>query len=379
MTIKSALQNVALFVLSCLISLGGIEAALRIWGDDVVTLGNQYVFYRFDPILGWNNLAGMQGQFSRSEFSYPVKINSSGFWDAELAPKRADEFRVAVLGDSFTWGQGVPYGERFTEIVEARDPKINVLNLGVAGFSPVQYLLQLDQTFAFQPDYIVVALCLGNDLADNVSYSPYNHPKPYVALSSDGKTFEIKGYPLTETKDTGTYLTGAASSLRIVGLVKMLYDQMHKPKGVGGLDMDEPLLYASIDKLSPHDRQRVADAFKLNEMLLAAMKKKIDATLGPDRFAVLLVRTKLEMGLYLSYPGSDRDTVANGVLASLKRLDIPAIDGRQVIVKEDFWKVDAHWRPSGHKKIGELLAPFLSKARAEQGTLSGVRRAFSKE
>ena len=71
MTIKSALQNVVLFVFSCLISLGGIEVALRIWGDDVVTLGNQYVFYRFDPILGWNNLAGMQGQFSRSEFSYP--------------------------------------------------------------------------------------------------------------------------------------------------------------------------------------------------------------------------------------------------------------------------------------------------------------------
>src|SRR3990172_1426553 len=133
MTIKSALQNVALFVFSCLISLGGIEVALRIWGDDVVTLGNQYVFYRFDPILGWNNLPGMQGQFSRSEFSYPVKINSNGFWDAELAPKRADEFRVAMLGDSFTWGLGVAYGERFTEIVEARDPKINVLNLGVAG------------------------------------------------------------------------------------------------------------------------------------------------------------------------------------------------------------------------------------------------------
>ena len=379
MTIKSALQNVVLFVFSCLISLGGIEVALRIWGDDVVTLGNQYVFYRFDPKLGWNNLAGMQGQFSRSEFSYTVKINPSGFWDAELTPKRADEFRVAMLGDSFTWGLGVPYGERFTEIVEARDPKINVLNLGVAGFSPVQYLLQLDQTFALKPDYIVVALCLGNDLADNVSFTPYNHPKPYVALSSDGKTFEIKGYPLPETKETGPDLTGAASSLRIVGLVKMLYDKMNKPKGEGAIDMDEALLYASIDKLSPHDQQRVADAFKLNEMLLTAIKKKTDDTLGPGRFAVLLVPTKLEMGQYLSYPDSDRDAVAKGVLASLKRLDVPAIDGRQVIVKEDFWKVDGHWRPSGHKKIGELLAPFLSKARTEMGTLSGDRRVFSKE
>jgi hypothetical protein len=159
----------------------------------------------------------------------------------------------------------------------------------------------------------------------------------------------------------------------------MLYDQVNKPKGDGGIGMDDAMLYASVDKLSPHDQQRVAAAFRLNEMLLAAIKKKIDETLGPDRFAVLLVPTKLEMGQYLSYPGSDRDAVAKGVLASLKRLDIAAIDGRQVIVKEDFWKVDGHWRPSGHKKIGELLAPFLSKARAEKGALSGERRVLLKE
>ena len=55
-------------------------------------------------------------------------------YDAEVAPKAPGEFRVAVLGDSFTWGFGVPYGERFTEIVEARDRKINVLNFGVEAF-----------------------------------------------------------------------------------------------------------------------------------------------------------------------------------------------------------------------------------------------------
>jgi lysophospholipase L1-like esterase len=378
MTIKSVLQKTGLVVLSCLISLGGIEVALRVWGTDVVTLGNQYVFYRFDPVLGWDNLAGMQGQFSRSEFSYRVKINSSGFWDAELEPKRADEFRVAVLGDSFTWGLGVPYGERFTEVVEAQNAKINVLNLGISGFSPVQYLLQLDKTFTFKPDYIVVAFCLGNDVSDNVSFTPYNHPKPYVVLSTDGKRFDIKGYPLPETKETGPFLTGAASNSRIVGLIKMLYDLMNKPKGEGGEEMDDKLPYAPFDQLSPREQQRVVTAFKLNEMILAAMKKKIDGALGPGRFAVLLVPTKFEMGQYLS-PGSDRDAVAIRMLASLQRLDIPAVDGRQVIVKDDFWNVDAHWRPSGHKKIGELLARLLSKARAEKRTLSGERSVNSKE
>src|ERR1017187_8554500 len=152
---KSTLQNAALFLISCLIMLGGVEVGLRIWGPDVLAMGNQYVFYHFDPVLGWDNLPNMQGQFSRSEFSYPVKINSNGLWDAEIKPKQPGEFRVAVLGDSFTWGLGVAYGGRFTEVAEALEPKINVLNFGVSGYSPIQYLFQLDKVFALKPDYIV--------------------------------------------------------------------------------------------------------------------------------------------------------------------------------------------------------------------------------
>ena len=55
------------------------------------------------------------------------------------------------------------------------------------------------------------------------------------------------------------------------------------------------------------------------------------------------------------------DTVANGVLASLSRLGIPAIDGRAVLTPDDFWARDIHWRPSGHKKIGNQLGTFLAK------------------
>ena len=58
-------------------------------------------------------------------------------WNLGITDKRKDEFRVAFLGDSFTWGVGTPYGERFTEIVESLNPKINALNFGVTGYSPV--------------------------------------------------------------------------------------------------------------------------------------------------------------------------------------------------------------------------------------------------
>ncbi|MEA2906712.1 MAG: hypothetical protein QOI12_4099 [Alphaproteobacteria bacterium] len=358
---KSRLLNGLLFLISCLIAFGGIEVGLRIWGPDVLAMGNQFVVYEFDPLLGWDNRPNTQAQFSRAEFSYPVTINSQGMWDAEVKPKQPGEFRVAVLGDSFTWAIGAAYGTRFTEVVEAREPRINALNFGVAGFSPIQYLLQLDRILAFNPNYVVVAFCLGNDLTDNVSFSPYSHPKPYVALSADGETFVVQGYPLPDTKDTGQYLIGAMSASRIVGMIRFLHDRWQKPKDEGGASVRQNLVYVPPEKLDPEDAKTVRDVFKLNELIFAAMKKKIDAALGPDHFAVLLVPTKFEMGQYPFRPNSDRNYVGDQVSASLSRLGIPVVDGRTVIVESDFWKVDGHWRPSGHAKIGELLGTFLSR------------------
>jgi len=364
---KSVLQNTALLVVASLVALAGIELGLRIWGPDVLAMGNQFVFFQFDPVLGWDNIPNAQGRFSRAEFSYPVKINSNGMRDAEIKPKAPGEFRVAVLGDSFAWGVGAAYGERFSEMVEARDPKINVLNFGVSGFSPVQYLFQLDRVFAFAPDYIVLAFCLGNDLIDNVTYNPYYHPKPYVTLSPDGGSFVVKGYPLSDGEDAGAHLIGATSHSRILGMIKLVYDNMHRQKFDGtDLVVDQDLLYVPSERLDPGEAEKVRTIYKLNELILAAIKEKIEAAAGPGRFAVLLVPTKYELGQYLR-AGSDRNSVGDKVRASLGRLGIPVVDGRTVIVESDFWKVDAHWRPAGHAKIGEQLAGFLAGFQAHAG------------
>jgi hypothetical protein len=359
---KRALQNTAIFVTSCLIALAGIEMALRIWGPDVIRMGSAFTFHRFDPVLGWDNLAGAAGRFTRLEFSYPVRINADGLWDADIHEKAPHEFRVAVMGDSFTWGLGVAYGERFTEVVEARNRRFNVLNFGVTAFSPVQHMLQLDRAFALKADYVVMALCLANDLYENVTYNVYDHVKPYVRLAANRDGFQVLGYPLPESTQTGSYLFGGISHSRIVSLINMFVNQ-RRQKSLAQIDdlTDASLLYVPPDKLAPDDRKRVADAYELNELIMASMKRKIDAAIGANRFAVLLVPTKWDFPGNLPRRKGVHDTVAQGVLASLSRLGIPAIDGRTVLAPDDFWKRDMHWNPSGHKKIGKQLGEFLEK------------------
>src|ERR1051326_478698 len=138
-SVKTALQNAAVALVATVISLGGIEICLRVWGPEVVALGDIYVFYRYDPVLGWDNLPNAHGYLTRAEYSTEVSNNSLGMRDGEIGAKRPGEYRAAFLGDSFTWGVGVSYGERFTEVAGKLDG-IHTLNFGVSGFSPVQYL-----------------------------------------------------------------------------------------------------------------------------------------------------------------------------------------------------------------------------------------------
>jgi hypothetical protein len=359
---KRVLQNAAILLTSCVIALGGIELALRAWGPDVIRMGSAFTFHRFDPVLGWDNLAGAEGQFIRLEFSYPVRINADGLWDADIHARRPGEFRVAVLGDSFTWGLGAAYGERFTEVIEARNPRINVLNFGVTAFSPVQEMLQLDKAIALKSDYVVIAICLANDLFENVTSSVYEHVKPYVRLTPDGNGFEVRGYPLPEQVEVGSYLFGWKSQSRMVSLVDLYINQkLQQQPEADKSPIDPSMLYIPNERLPAEIRKPVTDAFKLNELILAAMKHKIDTAMGPDRFAVLLVPTKWDLPGDLPRSDAVYDTVAKRLLASLTRLGIPAVDGRAVITEDDFWKRDMHWRPSGHRKIGNLLGEYLDK------------------
>lgn len=38
---------------------------------------NQYLFFQFDPVLGWANAPNARGTFKRSEFEYPLEINAT--------------------------------------------------------------------------------------------------------------------------------------------------------------------------------------------------------------------------------------------------------------------------------------------------------------
>lgn len=92
-----------------------------------------------------------------------VKINSLGFRDYEYSLEKPNNtFRIAVLGDSFTFGYGVEIDETYVKQLEILlnknfDKKIEVLNFGGNGGNTLLESIYLkEKVLEFDPDLIIV-------------------------------------------------------------------------------------------------------------------------------------------------------------------------------------------------------------------------------
>jgi len=73
-----------------------------------------------------------------------------------------DRYRLVILGDSFTWGQGVyPVEKRYTEQIDValnkqqKENEIEVVNVGICGFNLPNHYKFLHFIDAIQPDYVL--------------------------------------------------------------------------------------------------------------------------------------------------------------------------------------------------------------------------------
>jgi lysophospholipase L1-like esterase len=97
------------------------------------------------------------------------RLNSQGLRDRERTFTRpVDTTRIVALGDSFTWGAGVSYDDGFVARTEKAlqeiSPGTEVINLGVAGYQPDDYLSILKAIgLQYSPDLVLVNFYVGND------------------------------------------------------------------------------------------------------------------------------------------------------------------------------------------------------------------------
>lgn len=90
-----------------------------------------------DPEIGWVYKPHAHILFTDEGWAVN-KTNAMGFNDRELSISR-EKMAILVLGDSFTEALQVPQNSNFTSLVEDACPRLDVINAGRSGLSPIQY------------------------------------------------------------------------------------------------------------------------------------------------------------------------------------------------------------------------------------------------
>ena len=138
------------------------------------------------------------------EYDQVLRTNSRGFVGPDVpSTKPPGEFRIVVLGDSYTAGGQVPYGQNYTSLLEEElhasgYTNVRVINAGIGGCGTYcQAGVLRDNVQWMQPDLVVVSVFVGNNIAD----AP-EHPKgvtwgPAAAelLDESGTWFPRNGLP----------------------------------------------------------------------------------------------------------------------------------------------------------------------------------------
>jgi lysophospholipase L1-like esterase len=160
------LLQLTILVVTTSVSVAGAEEFLRFQYRHARTSGNARDFI------------GRQSTWS------PGPYNSLGFREREIPPK-SDKYRIVVIGDSFTWGQGIERSERFSDLMQAAlGPGYEVYNFAIPGDNMPEHLMRLDKALTVQPDFILLEIYI-NDFETTEMVRPKSYPLLPTALHEE--------------------------------------------------------------------------------------------------------------------------------------------------------------------------------------------------
>lgn len=168
---KEASKNIVTFCITLFVLFVILEIVLRVFiiGAPLENSGDQLHILLEDSERTWGLNPDANGVQSGGAFS----INSFGFRDKEYSPTKPDEtLRIAVVGDSVTFGKGVDQDKTYAKVLERKlngdcTQHIEVLNFGVYAYNTFrEYAAIKEQVMHFNPDLIVMLYVLNDPELD---------------------------------------------------------------------------------------------------------------------------------------------------------------------------------------------------------------------
>ena len=335
-SVKSPTRNYWIFLvlLGLLFGLLMIEVLLRITFDDVSVSGSYWgtgAFEHYDSV-GYRHRPGFKGRaFRAGAFDSYVEISQEGLRQKNLQNQLKLSRRVLILGDSYTFGLGVPEESNFVSLIQKN---LNPSGIGIVNGGQTGYCTEQEVTFGrelinkFQPGLVILCLFMDNDIEGN-----------YLR---DYQNVEVR-YGLRLKKN------------RILRGTAFDYLRTHV------------YVWRYLDGIWNRRRSNKVH-FKFKKLV----RKNPEKAIQPSITALKMIQRECDLkGIPLGFVIISSETSEKLFGTSFRRelstlrvptLDLPHTD----FGKEDTFKTDQHWNEQGHSKaakhVGEFVRRFFDRS-----------------
>ncbi|MCU0782805.1 MAG: SGNH/GDSL hydrolase family protein [Verrucomicrobia bacterium] len=295
------------------------------------------LFVQHDPHLGWRLLPGPPVKRRSRAYQSVETVNSWGFRTPEVAvEKPAGTKRILVVGDSHAEGYTVNDDETCSRLLEKNlsgAVPVQVISLGVGGFSTDQELLSyLYYGRKFQPNIVLLLFC-ENDIASNVADRYWRGRKP--VFEKHGETLVLTGVPVLDERGTGLFSPDLLQKSSMVVLLEGVLRNLALKPG--------------------RDEVNLERGWEVTRLILRDFAQVVRRDGG--RLVV--------MNVNVADPG--RAAEDERLRAILAEFSIPYIQ-TAAAYRDDFtsYWVAGHWNQKGQSAVADVLtAPLLSLLRDE--------------
>jgi len=281
------------------------------------------------------HVRGLEQAWSRAPFAVELRFNSLQFRDREFGPRRPGVRRVAVLGDSFTEGQGVKeedtYPRRLEALLNEAEPgQWEVLNWGRRGADFPRLYDTFEQILQYHPDIVIYGMFL-NDAEQSDSFRARN---AYV----------------------NDWMEGRRQARPETGLLDFVFERLERRR----LDRESLRWYSQM-YAEPN-----REGWERTQAHLREMHRRMQ-----ERGGLLLVADWPVLAV-----GSARDRLApahEAIAQACAAADIPHHDLRRTLSALDpssLWvhPLDQHPNEVAHRLAAESLAPMVRALAAGPGS-----------
>jgi hypothetical protein len=371
--LAAALTEVVLRFFPGLLS-GDLQRLIQAVPDDK-GIADPYIGYRHKP----NNTFILAGK----DFRAVNHTDNYGFRNAWPWPEKAE---IVAVGDSLTFGYGVEDDQTWPALVAKELPHNHLINLGLIGGSPQQYL-RVYETFGtrFRPNLLLVGFFASNDFWDADKFDRWLKSGAggnYLVWRDFG---EPESTSISLEQPIGNLISGLvwrwhllASESRVYNLLryapwylkKWAFSEIRIFQGPNGTRLElNPKALASESK-------RARPGYHPFNIAITALQRlhSIARATGTD---VLVVLQPSKEEVYLPLMGEPPPDLTGPLRVKLGEIGIPYLDllpgfrSRAEKGEVLFFEADGHPNRRGYALIADLVLAHL-KSHAKQYGLRGL-------